>query len=100
MNAKHRLQRLEAAHRRRRGDDDRIPVYTLDDAGRRITGPLYGTDRQEIDVLGVAAGTQQPPAWWTRDGARETVRILQACGAIDYRLDLWMVAPDENQTTD
>lgn len=41
MNARNRLQRLEAAHRRHRGNDDRIPVYIVDDAGKRITGPHY-----------------------------------------------------------
>ena len=36
-----RLRRLEAAHRRHRGDDDRIPVYILDEHGKRIAGPHY-----------------------------------------------------------
>ena len=60
-----RLRRLEAAHRRHRGDDDRIPVYIVDDAGKRIAGPHY-TDNS---------------------------------GIVDYRLSLWMVAPDEKQST-
>lgn len=49
MNAKHRLRRLEAAHRRHRGDDDRIPVYIIDEHGKRIAGPHYNDNSGIVD---------------------------------------------------
>ena len=64
MRHHNRLRRLEAAYRRHRGDDDRIPVYIVDDAGKRITPAMYSSGN-----------------------------------GIDYRHDLWMVAPDEKQST-
>lgn len=73
MRLEARLRRLEAARRRRRGAVPRP----------HKRGALHGADRTCIDVIGVADGTQQPPAWWTRDEAQEALRILQTVGALE-----------------